>query len=300
MTEKDKELKNPIAQNENTYFDASMIIGSYEIVQIGDLVVGNDYSFEAHKQFAHEFSYIVSGSAQFICDEDVVPVSQGDIIFNPMDSMHNIRCDKKEKNLRYQYIGFRIYEPDDPIDHMLYTYLQNTGWKVAKASASVISAFADILTNQFVKDAFQKKFVENALCNLIISVKRCFDSDEQPTLTNKAETEVNILLLQICSYIDVNCKNIKLLKELPKVFGYSYSYLSSFFSKRFGRTLQDYLLMRRHNMECQMLVQGIPVTKIAEIMGYSTIHSFSHAFHRYSGVYPSEYAITISEEKKKR
>ena len=285
-------------QSDNCYWDLSMASGPYEIVQIGDLIAKANYCCESHVQFAHEFTYIVSGSALFICDGEEVTVSGGDVIFNPQDSLHEIRYCRNSGTLRFQYVGFRMKEADTVVDHKLYTYLQNSKWSIAKASASVVSAFEDILSNRFAKDEFQKKVAEDALRKLIISAKRCFEC-AQPDSDSRTAGEMNMLLLKICTFIDTNCKDIKILKELPKTFGYSYSYLSSVFSKFFGMSLQSYLLMRRHDLECQMLAQGLSVTEIADQMGYGSIHSFSHAFRRYSGVSPREYALTLSEKKER-
>lgn len=284
-----------LVESDSRYWDFSMASGPYVILQIGDLVAKSGYSGELHRQFAHEYTYIVSGTANIICDNEQIKVSQGDIIFNPQNSLHKISCCNDENNLRFQFVGFNIKETNDSVDKQLYSYLNTSKWKIAKASPSVVSAFEDILSNRFINDEFQKKIAEDSLRKLIISAKRCFESIEQEN-TGSKRPEINMLLLKICTFIDTNCKDINILKELPSTFGYSYSHLSSIFSKHFGMSLKKYLLMRRHNLECQMLLQGISVTEIAGEMGYSSIHSFSHAFIRYCGISPSDYALKYSKE----
>lgn len=282
-------------QSEDQYWDQSMASGPYCVIQIGDLVAKENYHCDRHVQFAHEFSYIVSGTAEFICDGECVTVHEGDVIFNPLGSLHEICCDQ-DNDVRYQYIGFEMTDTVDPIDHKLFEYLQNVGWQVAKASPAVVSAFEDILLGRFIHDSFQKKMTEDALRKLIVSAKRCFDRAEQRNENERDLTEMNMLILQICTFIDSNCKDIRVLKRLPKTFGYSYAHLSFLFSRYFGTPLQTYLLRRRHYLEATLLKQGMSVTAVADQMGYSSIHAFSHAFRRYTGVSPKEYAAQVNGE----
>ena len=283
-------------QSDDQYWDQSMVSGPYCVIQIGDLVAKENYHCDRHVQFAHEFSYIVSGSAEFICDGERVNVHEGDVIFNPLGSLHEICC-HRDNDVRYQYIGFEMTDTDDPIDHRLFDYLQHTKWQVAKASPAVISAFEDILLGRFIHDIFQKKMTEDALRKLIVSAKRCFDRSGCGNEGERYLTEVNMLILQICTFIDSNCKDIRVLKKLPKTFGYSYAHLSFLFSRYFGEPLQTYLLRRRHDMEATLLRQGMSVTAVADHMGYSSIHAFSHAFHRYTGLSPKEYAARTTGDE---
>lgn len=282
--------------SDSRYLDFSMTSGPYIILQIGDLVAKSGYMGEPHRQFAHEYTYIVSGSADIICDNEQIKVSQGDIIFNPKNSLHKISCCRNENNLRFQFVGFDVTETDDIIDKKLYDYLNNSKPRAAKASPSVISAFEDILSNRFINDEFQKKIAEDSVRKLIISAKRCFESTEQENKESK-KSEINMLLLKICTFIDTNCKDIGILKELPSTFGYSYSYLSSIFSRHLGISMRKYLLMRRHNLECKMLLKGISATEVAGEMGYSSIHAFSHAFIRCCGISPRDYVMQNSKKE---
>ena len=281
-------------QSDDQYWDQSMASGPYCVVQIGDLVAREGYHCEEHIQFAHEFSYIVSGSAEFVCDNERIAVHEGDVIFNPLGSLHDIYC-RQSDDVRYQYIGFEMTDTADPTDHALFCYLQNTGWRKAKASPAVVSAFEDILLERFIHDPFQKKMTEDALRKLIVSAKRCFERTELGEEGEHDQAEINMLILQICTFIDNNCRDIRVLKTLPKTFGYSYAHLSFLFSRYFGTPLQTYLLRRRHDMEAALLRQGLSVTAVADQMGYSSIHAFSHAFRRYTGLSPKEYAAAAAK-----
>lgn len=281
-------------QSEDQYWDLSMTSGPYCVIQIGDLVAKENYHCEQHVQFAHEFSYIVSGSAEFVCDNEHMIVHEGDVIFNPLGSLHDIYCHKGD-NVRYQYIGFEMTDTADPIDHELFCYLKTVGWRIAKATPPIVSAFEDILLNRFIHDSFQKKMTEDALRKLIVSARRCFENEKSGVEDDR--TEINMLILQICTFIDNNCKDIRILKRLPKTFGYSYAHLSFLFSRYFGMPLQTYLLRRRHEQEAKLLEQGLSVTAVADQMGYSSIHAFSHAFRRYTGVSPREYVAGLRTDE---
>ena len=67
---------------------------------------------------------------------------------------------------------------------------------------------------------------------------------------------------------------------MPEDTGYSYLYLSHFFSQKMGKSLKSFFTVLRMNTATELLRKK-RVTEVAEILGYSSIHSFSRAYKQF-------------------
>lgn len=282
---------------DNLHFDNPLKYGPYTIMQVGDLAAGSGYECQEHIQEVDEITYVVSGKGIFYFDGEEVSVSRGDVIFNKKSSRHAI-VGSEEDPIRYFYIGFVIDKATTNEDKQLSKFLKTTTQRLAKAHKSVFSAFQDIFNNMLNSDEFSKKLTEDAVRKLIVWAKRSFELGAGKIYSPEEEPEKNRMLSEICLYLESSVEDRGALKNLPKMFSYSYSYLSSVFSKAMGVSLREYFLIRRYEKEYELLSQGNSVTAVAEKMGYGSVHSFSHAFSARAGIPPSQVPCTKGEEKK--
>ena len=62
--------------------------------------------------------------------------------------------------------------------------------------------------------------------------------------------------------------------------------------------MESYHTKRRFEKSNEYLRQGYSVTKVAELMGFKSIHAFSRAYKKYVGMAPREYKKWAEEDKK--
>ncbi len=280
---------------DNLHFDNPLKYGPYTIMQVGDLAAGKGYECQEHIQEVDEITYVVSGKGTFYFNGEALPVSRGDVIFNKKSSKHAI-VGSTDDPIRYFYIGFAINSTGAAEEKTLSNFLRDTTQRSAKAHKSVSSAFQDIFNNMLNSDDFSKKLTEDAVRKLIVWTKRSFELGAGKIYSPEEEPEKNRMLSEICLYLEASVEDRGALKNLPKMFSYSYSYLSSVFSKAMGMSLREYFLIRRYEKEYELLLQGNSVTTVAEKMGYGSVHSFSHAFSARAGIPPSK--VSQADEKK--
>lgn len=97
----------------------------------------------------------------------------------------------------------------------------------------------------------------------------------------------------ILDYIKWNCFSRIAVTELADYFGYNDKYLSSLFKEMSGIPLKQYLMQERMEYAKAALMDSTTsVAEIAESMGYSDHHNFSHAFKKVTGLTPTEYRIS--------
>lgn len=108
--------------------------------------------------------------------------------------------------------------------------------------------------------------------------------------TSRANRSVSAEVYKIIQYVDKNIETIGGVREIAQAMGYNYTYLSHVFSRVTGVTLQKYISQKKIERARQLLrYDDYTVTKVAEILNYESLQSFSKAFRRVMGVTPTVY-----------
>lgn len=273
---------------DNTFYDKPMSFSPFSIVQVGDIDTYSGYKCVKHTQIAHEITYIVRGNATMLCDDKTYLCKTGDLIFNPKGTAHAIDS-ADGHSLRYYYIAFDITDTSGDCEQRLADFFKIAKGACVQADRSMPHTFHDIFLNLYGKDEFSQTIVTDSIRKLLIYALRSLEGTANQIYVPDIRFGKKRTVAQICSFIDSNIEDISVLKKLPEKFGYSYSHISSFFSKSMGLSLKEYFLMSRHRRACELLRSGMSVTAVAERMGYSSIHVFSKAFALREGVSPSIY-----------
>lgn len=276
---------------DNVFYDKPIQFFPYSVVQVGDIDTYSGFKCEKHIQVVDEITYIVRGNANILCGDKTYSCKAGDIIFNPKGTAHAIDS-ADGHSLRYYYLAFDIINDENSCEKMLSKFfgdINNAG--CVAADRSIPHTFHDIFLNLYGKDDFSSIIVSDSIRKLLIYVLRSLDGTANQVYVPDVRFGKKRTVAQICSFIDSSIEDIDVLKKLPKKFGYSYSHISSFFSKSMGLSLKDYFLISRHRRACELLKSGLTVTAVSERMGYSSIHVFSKAFAMREGMPPSEYKI---------
>ena len=274
---------------DNTFYDKPMLFLPYSLVQVGDIDTFSGFKCTRHTQIAHEITYIVRGNANILCGEETYLCKAGDVIFNPKGSEHAIDS-ADGHSLRYYYIAFDIVDCKDECEQLLTEFFNCYKPSCAVADRSIPHTFHDIFLNIYGSDDFSNTIVSDSIRKLLIYVFRSLKGKANRVYVPDVRFGKKRTVAQICSFIDSNVEDIDALKKLPQKFDYSYSHISSFFSKSMGLSLKEYFLMSRHRRECELLKSGMTVTAVSERMGYSSIHVFSKAFSSRENISPSAYA----------
>lgn len=274
---------------DNGFYEKPKDFLPFSIIQVGDIDTYSGFKCNKHIQIANEITYIVRGNANILCGDKTFFCKTGDIIFNPKGMPHAIES-ADGHSLRYYYLTFDIIDNSQACEQMLSDFFKSASGGCAAADRSIPHTFHDIFLNLYGKDEFSENIVADSIRKLLIYTLRSLKGQANSVYVPDLRFGKKRTVAQICSFIDSSVEDINALKKLPDKFGYSYSHISSFFSKSMGLSLKDYFLMSRHSRECELLRSGMTVTAVAEKMGYSSIHVFSKAFSAREGISPSAYA----------
>ncbi|MBR3968618.1 MAG: helix-turn-helix transcriptional regulator [Clostridia bacterium] len=277
---------------DNTFYQEPMLFAPYSLVQVGDIDTYSGYKCVRHTQVAHELTYIVRGNGTMLCDDKTYSCKAGDLIFNPKGTAHAIDS-ADGHSLRYYYIAFDITDTSVECEKKLAEFFNNTKAGCVTADRSIPHTFHDIFLNLYGNDSFSDTIVCDSIRKLLIYALRSLSGTANQVYVPDVRFGKKRTVAQICSFIDSSVEDINVLKKLPEKFGYSYSHISSFFSKSMGLSLKEYFLISRHRRACELLRSGMTVTAVSERMGYSSIHVFSKAFATREGMSPSCYVRNL-------
>lgn len=110
-------------------------------------------------------------------------------------------------------------------------------------------------------------------------------------LTDRKECKNSQLANRLILYIDKNYSNKELcLTSVAEAFDITPSYVSRFFKDYFGRNFNEYLQGKRMDMARELLRNsGKTINEIADVVGYSSPHSFINNFKKVEGITPGLY-----------
>lgn len=290
-------MKNKIAHSDSypiskyhydkSYFSIASKHGNTDLVQIGRLICTPNtiINEHIHGNF-YELTVVNSGEGISITNGIPTTIKSGDIYFSFPCDAHKIVSDNKNP-LSYDYFAFNTnnIEFHDQLEKITQTRF-NPSTRVFtddKIHNLVGYALSEIDNN----NPFHEDTIEHIFELIIIYFIR--DVNNQNISTNIEQTDNNkIMCYQIMNYIDTHILTIKSLEEIACFLNYNYSYLSAIFKNYTSMTIWEYYQNKRLGMSKIMIQQQkMKISKVAEILNYSSQYAFSKAFKNKFGISPN-------------
>lgn len=94
----------------------------------------------------------------------------------------------------------------------------------------------------------------------------------------------------IMDYISWHISENLTVTRVAEYFGYNEKYITTFFKKRAGMSLKQYMVDKRIEKAKALLTETLDnVSQIAYSLGFADAHNFSNAFKKSTGMSPSDY-----------
>lgn len=284
---------------DNTYVGMDMLYGPYVLYQIGDLSCEAGYETFEHDQAVYEITYVLSGTGTFYVDDRVYEMQKGDLLIVRKGQTHNI-ISSEDDPLRYFYLGFDFVDPitDEKI-LQLKDFFDHTEIVETHNTLGIQDTFMKLLSEFISDDVMSSLLVEAYMHEIICGVFRIFGKKfSKSYLLNGSSNSDEKLVYDVINYMDVHLESMENLSALSREFAYSYTHIAQKFSAFTGESLKTYHTKRRFEKANEYLRQGYSITKVAELMGFKSIHAFSRAYKKFVGMAPREYKKWAEENKK--
>lgn len=274
---------------DNSYSGMDMQFGPYLLYQLGDLSCEPGYQTYVHEQAAYEITCVLSGTGRFFVNDTAYPMETGNVLFIRKGDRHNI-VSSEDDPLRFAYIGFDFAEPvrSAQLSRLRQFFEAETQVRLQHADG-IREVFFRLFSEFLSDDELSGLMVESCIQIILCAVSRAFlfRPGREYVLSGSRSDEK--LVYGVIHYIDTHLENMESLRELSREFGYSYTHIARKFSEFTGESLKNYHTKRRFDKANEYLRRGFSITKVAEMLGFQSIHAFSRAYKNHVGVAPREY-----------
>lgn len=151
--------------------------------------------------------------------------------------------------------------------------LNNSAWRVLMEIIEAYPMFPDYQRNKFYNTT--KAYLRGLL--EIMDETAGLGTIDEPIIS------------ETLNYIHRNFHNDISITDLAEKFNYHVNFFIKKFKKYMNMTPYQYIVRYRLNTAINLLRQNTyTVSEVAELVGYSSVSSFSHTFKKLYGIYPSE------------
>ena len=265
---------------------------------------GKDFSHTPQKQNFWIMTYVDSGTVNAIADGICSTVTQGQLIFNRPDEVHAHISNNVDPN-NMLIISFTTHSP-------AMEFFAKKIFTLGKTEKTLIS-----LITRAAKDALGKipddyrdmdpldfsgaprgsvQLLECYLTELLLILLRSEDTaytTKKKTLASR-ELEQSSISELIVSYLEENVYSDITLRDVCRRFYMGKSKLCRLFADHVGESPMEYYNHLKITEAKKLLRdEELSISKISDLLGYSTIHNFSRAFKKATGFAAREYRKKI-------
>lgn len=277
---------------DRAFSGAPQSYGALSLFQIGELCCEPGYAINKHEQWCNEISYIVSGKGKFICNDEEYEVTSGDIIISPLASTHSIIASQKE-SLRFAYMGFGFNEIEKHSDEeysLICEFFKKATTFLAHDTNELLQPFNRAIDEFYNHEQYCRTMISGYIMQILIITYRAFTLQKKLSFHNENGSSIKgPVIYSVTSYVEKNIFSKKSINDMAKELGYNGCYLSHTFKERMGQTLQGYILEKKIQKSIEIFNLGnSSITDISARLGYANVQSFSRAFKKLMGIYPSQ------------
>jgi AraC-like DNA-binding protein len=284
MFQYDKTMKDlPVVSRslyrfDNRFFTEAKRYGHINLLQIGDIMCEGSSLVAEHDQPCFEITYTVSGEGKIYINGNRLQVGRGNIVVSLKGDRHSIVSDSNDP-LRYFFLAFEM-----SVSHPLFGKFKTLQYKIRDPAArlrrdnfSIEDIFIRCLGEFANPNEFSDVIIESCLNQILCYVFQTYNLinySYHPVYENQES-----LVYKMVNYVDENILKIQAVDDVFRHFGYSASYMSHIFTKYMHKTLKRYIVDCKLKRSLALMSNSdYTLTKIADALGYASIHSFSKAF----------------------
>lgn len=269
------------------------------------------YYFEFGKDFSHpperhnfwEMVYVDSGEINAVTDGIGRTLCQGQVIFHRPMELHAHISNKIVPNSMLVVSFTSDSETMEFFDKKIFTLGKTPKTLLSlfiNEAKQALGGIPDEYTNKEPLDFSRAPFgslqlLECYLTEFLLTLKRSDgDAISKATRTEDSRTlaQSSIVELIIDYMSDRVCDSVT-LSDICSNFYMGKTQVCALFKEYCGEGPIEYYQKLKISRAKKLLLDGVSVSKISDMLGYSSIHNFSRAFKKAVGVSPTEYKKKI-------
>lgn len=247
---------------------------------------------DLHFHDSYEIFWLIDGNITYSVEGNAYDIKQGDILITNKRELHApIFIDKGRYErciiqIKAQFLSEFITEEYNP-----FSVFENRRLGVG---------------NLITKDIASS----TGLHKIIKKIKRCFNENKPESIALSKAYTIELLIKfseitgskdhvgnekisSVIKYINENLNKDLSLSALEKKFFLSKFYLSHLFKDQTGFSVANYIMQKRIIRSKELILEEIPLTEVAETVGFNDYSGFYRSFKRMTGKAPRDFASHI-------
>ncbi len=271
------------------------------------------YYFEFGKDFSHtpekydfwEIMYVDSGKINAIADGIGTTVSQGQLVFNRPGEVHAHVSNGIDPN-NMLVLCFTCHSPAmEFFEKKIFTLGKTEKTLISLITKAAREALGEIPSDVKNRDPLDfsgaprgsMQLLECYLTELLLVLMKSEDTAyTQTTTEDSRELAQSSITELIVSYLKENVYENITLTDICREFYMGKSRLCKLFGDYFGEGPIEYFTsLKIKEAKGLLRREELSVGKVADMLGYSSIHNFSRAFKKSTGFSPTEYRKRVGQ-----
>jgi AraC-like DNA-binding protein len=253
---------------------------------------GNFAPYHWHPEY--EFIYMLSGSATYHIDTNIITLSEGDCSICKGGQLHSIMFKNKEATSAYALVfdlKFLLKDIDICNNFFSEEYLINCKFSACdekeKLIGDTVKEICEVLT---CKSFGYELEVKMLLTKVFVGIFKYRLYRQSSEITE--ESKIEKILMGTIQHIHTFYYEKISIQSLAKSTGYSLSHFGRLFKASIGKTPDEYIISYRLYKSCELLCNSDKsVLEIALECGFSNVAYFIKTFKKKYGCTPYQYKL---------
>ncbi|MFO7154683.1 MAG: AraC family transcriptional regulator [Caldicoprobacter oshimai] len=282
------------------------VIEINEIVSLFYFEYAKDFVFQGESHDFWEFLYVDKGQVEVMADTEGYQLQQGEMIFHKPNEFHSVWANGKiAPNLivvsfvcnspAMKFFENKILKAGEEEKNILANLIRERTHCFNKRLNEFITVKDKRPDELFGAQQLIKIYLELLLITLIRNNTAIKKQERISSLTRR-RAEDDLVNRMIC-FMKQNIEKNLTVDDFCREFSLSRTRIKSLFKDRMQTGIIQYF--RRMKIErAKELIreENYNFSEIAERLGFSSVHYFSHVFKKITDMTPSEYAVSVKSK----
>ncbi len=250
-----------------------------------------------HNHDGYEIFLFLNGEASFYTENDMKPLSYGDLSLIPPYSFHHAIVQSKDLynrvvvNIRDSYMK-KICTGQTDLSRCFYR-MDAQSINLIQLDRNVVGQFMEIchkLSHALKNTSYGDDILaETYLKQLLVSINRMAMLQPTPPFKNAMPDFVR----DTFSYIESHLTEDIRLADLEREIHHNATYISRSFKKMSGITIQQFIIAKRIALAQELLREGHSPYDVCFLSGFNNYSNFSRTFTKETELSPKQYQQKI-------
>ena len=242
-----------------------------------------------HHHNEYEIYFLISGNRKYFIQNTIYTLRPNQIVIFKPNIPHQVTVNL---NIPYErqllYVTPQLFPEVLSNNPCLKQIINRQFFNLSEGNFAIALNFISKINNEFNKnDTYSLDNIRNILSELLIFIERHND------MTNITIDKSDLRIQNAIDYILEHYSEPITLKDCAKIASMNYHAFSKAFQKTTAIGFKEFLIRLRMDKSCELLENtNYSITRIAELVGFSTDNHFSTTFKAFYNISPSSYRAT--------